>query len=99
MNNLVIVESASKCKTIEKLINNSSLLKGNFKVIASSGHIIDLPTKEIGIDTTTWKIKYEKMKNKSKQFLRWNTILAKTHWICNSLKKVEFMSGRGFHLF
>jgi len=67
-NNLVIVESASKCKTIEKIIKKSSLLndKGTFKVIASSGHITDLPKKEIGIDTTTWKLKYETMKDKSK---------------------------------
>lgn len=41
---LIIVESPSKATTIEKY------LKGEYKVIASKGHIRDLPIKELGID-------------------------------------------------
>ena len=41
---LVIVESPSKAKTI------SRYLKGNYKVKASVGHIIDLPKSKIGVD-------------------------------------------------
>jgi DNA topoisomerase-1 len=41
---LVIVESPSKAKTIEKYLGK------DYKVIASKGHIYDLPPKELGID-------------------------------------------------
>lgn len=66
VDNLVIVESASKSKTIQKILSKCDALsnKGTFKVIASSGHVIDLPKKEIGIDTNTWNLKYEQMKDK-----------------------------------
>ena len=42
--NLVIVESPAKAKTIEKYLGNE------FKVASSFGHISDLPSKNIGID-------------------------------------------------
>ena len=42
--NLVIVESPAKAKTIEKYLGN------DYKVIASVGHIIDLPASELGVD-------------------------------------------------
>jgi DNA topoisomerase I len=41
---LVIVESPAKAKTISQYLGNE------FKVIASVGHIIDLPLKELGVD-------------------------------------------------
>ena len=42
--NLVIVESPSKAKTIGKLLGS------NYKVIASVGHVRDLPKSKLGVD-------------------------------------------------
>lgn len=43
--NLVIVESPAKAKTIQHYLGSS------YKVIASNGHVRDLPKSQIGVDT------------------------------------------------
>ncbi len=59
-NNLVIVESPSKAHTIKKYLGK------NYDVIASQGHIIDLPVSKIGIDIeNNFKPEYKTMKGKA----------------------------------
>ena len=52
-NNLVIVESPAKAKTIEKFLGK------DYKVMSSYGHIRDLKKKEISIDLDTLAPDYE----------------------------------------
>jgi len=42
--NLVIVESPTKARTISKILG------GEFSVVSSMGHLIDLPARELGVD-------------------------------------------------
>lgn len=48
---LLIVESPSKAKTIQKYLSGQ-----NIKVIASVGHIKELPKKDLGIDLNTFEM-------------------------------------------
>lgn len=57
---LVIVESPSKAKTIEKILGK------NYEVCASYGHVIDLPKSKIGIDIENgYKPQYITIKGKA----------------------------------
>ncbi len=59
---LVIVESPAKCHTIEKILGK------RFAVMASMGHIVDLPKSKMGIDVENgFDPKYIVMPQKRKQ--------------------------------
>ncbi len=59
-NNLVIVESPAKAKTIEKFLGK------DFKVMSSYGHIRDLKKKNFGVDLETFEPQYEIPADKKK---------------------------------
>lgn len=60
MAKLVIVESPSKAKTIKKYLG------GDYEVIASQGHIIDLPSSKLAVDVENdFKPEYKTMKGKA----------------------------------
>ncbi len=60
MSKLVIVESPSKAKTIKKYLG------GDYEVIASQGHIIDLPSSKFAVDVDNdFKPEYKTMKGKT----------------------------------
>lgn len=58
--NLVIVESPAKAKTIEKFLGKE------YKVMSSYGHIRDLKKKEISIDLESLSPEYEIPEEKKK---------------------------------
>ncbi len=60
MSNLVILESPSKAKTVKKYLGDG------YDVIASTGHIIDLPKSKMGVDIENdFAPQYVNMKDKS----------------------------------
>lgn len=79
MQNLVIVESPAKAKTIEKFLG-----KG-YKVMSSYGHIRDLKRKEMSIDEGTMHPLYEIPEDKQKVVaeLRSNAKNADTVWLAS----------------
>ncbi len=59
--NLVIVESPAKAKTIENYLGK------NYEVMASVGHIVDLPSKKLGVDIeNNFEPTYEIIEGKEK---------------------------------
>ena len=55
---LIIVESPAKANTIKKFLGGST------KVIASMGHIRDLPKSKLGVDTKTFEPQYINIRGK-----------------------------------
>ncbi len=61
---LIIVESPSKAKTIQKYLGPE------YKVVASGGHVCDLPKRSLGIDVkNNFKPEYTFTDNKKKELL------------------------------
>ena len=77
--NLVIVESPAKAKTIEKFLGK------DYKVMSSYGHIRDLKKKEISINLDTLEPNYEIPEEKRKLVseLRSNASKAKKVWLAS----------------
>ena len=78
--NLVIVESPAKAKTIEKYLGNE------FKVASSFGHISDLPSKNIGIDIENdFKPNYEVSSDKKNVVKNLKDLVkkSKTVWLAS----------------
>lgn len=67
---LVIVESGTKAAVIEKYLKDSKKLSniknefGQFKVIASKGHVRDLAKKDMGINTKDFNCNFELIQDK-----------------------------------
>ncbi|MDY6879014.1 MAG: type I DNA topoisomerase [Thermodesulfobacteriota bacterium] len=60
-NNLLIIESPAKAKTIKKYLGS------DFKIMASVGHLKDLPTKNLGVDIdNNFEPQYTTIKGKGK---------------------------------
>ena len=77
--NLVIVESPAKAKTIEKFLGK------DFKVMSSYGHIRDLKKKELSIDENTLEPDYEIPEEKKKivSELKKNAKAASKIWLAS----------------
>jgi len=62
---LVIVESPAKEKTINKILGR------NYKVLASMGHLVDLPKSDLGVDVDNdFKTRWIVMRAKQKQLTK-----------------------------
>ncbi|MCD8265850.1 MAG: type I DNA topoisomerase [Prevotellaceae bacterium] len=77
--NLVIVESPAKARTIEKFLGDG------YKVLSSYGHIRDLRKKDFGIDMETFEPQYEVPEDKRELVsnLQRNAKDAKTVWLAS----------------
>ena len=61
--NLVIVESLAKTKIIEKYLSEIADL-GRFSVVASLGHITEIPVSRKGYDSKSWSVEYVPIESK-----------------------------------
>lgn len=77
---LVIVESPAKSKTIKKILG------ADYKIIASYGHIMDLPKSKLGVDTEHgFNVEYEpsKGKNQAIKQIKTEAALAEKIFLCS----------------
>lgn len=73
MSNLVIVESPAKAKTIKKYLGS------DYEVIASMGHVRDLPKARLSVDIkNNFKPKYDIIKGKEKLVKELKSLAAKS---------------------
>lgn len=66
MKTLFIVESPGKKQKISKILGPS------YNVQASFGHIRDLPSRQLGVDTETWRATYESKNDKAIKNLKYH---------------------------
>lgn len=91
--NLVIVESPAKAKTIEKF------LWADYKVVASMGHIRDLPEKELGVDIEkNFAPNYQVTKEKKKVVDELKTLAKKYQEIWIATDEDREWEAIGWHL-
>ena len=86
--NLVIVESPAKAKTIEKFLGNGYTVKSSF------GHIRDLEKKDLGVDIEhNFQPKYEISSDKKTIVKELKTLAkeAKTVWLASDEDREYFM--------
>lgn len=86
--NLVIVESPAKAKTIEKFLGE------DYKVMSSYGHIRDLKKKELSIDPKTLEPDYEIPDEKKKLVseLKSNAKKAKKIWLASGVAQDDCLT-------
>lgn len=60
MKTLVIVESPNKIAKISKCLGPA------YRVVATVGHFRDLPAQELGVNTSTWELRYELLDGKAR---------------------------------
>lgn len=80
MNNLVIVESPTKARTLSKFLGK------NYRIEASMGHIRDLPKSELGVDVlANFEPKYIIPRDKKKKVNELKKVAneAKTIWLAS----------------
>ena len=88
--NLVIVESPTKSKTIEKFLGR------NYTVRASMGHLRDLPKSLFGVDIEhDFEPKYINIRGKGELIKELKTLAKKADYYKNSeIKKVQSLSNQ-----
>ena len=99
MKTILIVESPTKARKIQKYFNNDTIIKSSF------GHIFDLPKSSLSIDTqNNFKPNYQPIPGKEKiikdlyQLRKYNILLAADDdregdaiaWHCGNLMKVDY---------
>ena len=92
--NLVIVESPAKAKTIEKFLGK------DYKVASSFGHIVDLPSKELGVDVEgDFKPKYVIPSDKKKLVKELKEMAAKAEMVWLASDEDREGEAIAWHLF
>ena len=94
--NLVIVESPHKAKTIEKYLGR------NYHVIASKGHVRDLPKSQMGVDIDNdYEPKYISIRGKGSTIKELKAEAKKPKmyiWLLTRIVRVKRLLGI-FHIF
>ena len=76
MSKLIIVESPSKIKSIKKILGSG------YEVMASVGHVRDLPKSKLGVDVeNNFELKYETIANKKDTIAKLREAAAKADFV------------------